>query len=66
MKITINGNEHKLTDQISLTELLEDFALDPAKVAIERNMEIVPSSHFESTFVENEDKIEIVYFIGGG
>ena len=36
------------------------------KLAIERNLEIVPKSKFAMTIIEEGDKLEIVHFIGGG
>ena len=40
--------------------------IDPTKVAVERNMEIVPKSQFGHQAIENNDNLEIVHFIGGG
>jgi len=48
---------------MALTELL---ALDPRKVAVERNLEIVPKSQYQDTALADGDQIEIVQFVGGG
>ena len=40
--------------------------IDPTKVAVERNLEIVPKSQFDRQNIENNDTLEIVHFIGGG
>ena len=50
----------------SLSGLLALLELDARKVAIERNLEIVPRSLFPATALADGDRIEIVHFIGGG
>ena len=51
---------------MSVHELLSSLGMDPAKIAVERNLEIVPRSTYGSTPVVDGDRIEIVHFIGGG
>jgi thiamine biosynthesis protein ThiS len=46
--------------------MLRELGLDPTKVAVERNREIVPRSTFGETAVEDGDVFEIVHFVGGG
>ena len=46
--------------------LLTELGLDPAKIAVERNLEIVPRSQYGAVMVGEGDKLEIVHFIGGG
>jgi thiamine biosynthesis protein ThiS len=50
----------------NLSGLLSLLDLDARKVAIERNLEIVPRSLFAATALADGDRIEIVHFIGGG
>ena len=64
--LSINGDSHRLEKVMTLTELLISLDLDPKKVAVERNLEIVPKSQFDSQPIENNDNLEIVHFIGGG
>ncbi len=66
MVITLNGEEYSLNEAISLEQLLYKLQIDPNKVAIERNLEIVPAQNFNTTVVTQGDNIEIVQFIGGG
>lgn len=66
MQITLNGEPKDLTTAINVHGLLGDLGIDPKKVAVERNLEIVPKSQFETTMVEEGDRFEIVHFIGGG
>jgi thiazole synthase len=66
MKITLNGEEIQLDRQVNISKLLERFSLDKRKIAVERNLEIVPQSSFEEVEVNEGDNIEIIHFIGGG
>jgi thiazole synthase len=64
--VTINGETRQLETPVSVDALLTGMGLDPAKIAVERNLEIVPRSQYGQTAVEDGDRIEIVQFIGGG
>ncbi|MEK9673135.1 MAG: sulfur carrier protein ThiS [Rhodospirillaceae bacterium] len=66
MQIQINGESRELDTPMSVHDLLLRIGLDPAKVAVERNLEIVPKSGYGQTGLEEGDKLEIVHFIGGG
>lgn len=66
MTLTINGEERRLEGPSSLAELVASLGLDPRKVAVERNLEIVPRSAYGETALCDGDRIEIVHFIGGG
>jgi thiazole synthase len=64
--ITLNGESRTLQSQISVRDLLLSLNLDPAKIAVEKNLEIVPRSQYASVMAGEGDKFEIVHFIGGG
>ena len=64
--VTINGELRHLNGALSLSDLLSALGQDPAKVAVERNLEIVPRSRYGDVTVADGDKLEIVHFIGGG
>lgn len=66
MDITINGEEKRLEAALTLEGLLKTLDLEPRKIAIERNREIVPKSLYGETALADGDKIEIVQFVGGG
>ena len=66
MRLTINGEPQNFDAKLSVFELLGRIGLDPAKVAVERNLEIVPKSTYADTPLDDGDKLEIVHFIGGG
>lgn len=65
MHIQVNGESRQVT-ATTLTGLVEELGLDPRKVAIERNLEIVPKSLHTTTGLTDGDRIEIVQFVGGG
>ncbi len=66
VEITLNGETRRLDGPLSVRGLLESLGLDPAKIAVERNLEIVPRSSYDQVAVGQGDKFEIVHFIGGG
>lgn len=66
MRITVNGKETFAEGGTSVQELLVQMRLDSRKIAVERNLEIVAKSAYQSTMLEDGDQLEIVHFIGGG
>lgn len=66
IQVTINGEPRELPSAMTLSGLLADLGLDGTKVALERNLEIVPKSSYGEVNVEAGDRLEIVHFIGGG
>ncbi|MBF0391378.1 MAG: sulfur carrier protein ThiS [Alphaproteobacteria bacterium] len=66
MRVTINGEERSFQAQHTVASLLGELGLDPAKVAVERNLEIVPRSTYGEIPVAEGDRLEVVHFIGGG
>ncbi len=66
MTVTINGEPRQFEGSVSVAALLAGMGLDPAKIAVERNLEIVSRSQYGATLVGNGDRLEIVQFIGGG
>ncbi|WP_439814452.1 sulfur carrier protein ThiS [Zavarzinia sp. CC-PAN008] len=66
LSLAINGEAHRLPGPLSVAGLIAHLDLDPAKVAIERNLEVVPRSQWAVTPLADGDRLEIVHFIGGG
>jgi thiamine biosynthesis protein ThiS len=66
MKLKINGEEREIADGLTLTALLEDLKIRPARVVIERNREIVAREAYGVTRLADGDTLEIVHFVGGG
>jgi len=66
IKITVNG-EYKNIDSVkTISKLLNDLNIDSRKIAVEVNLEIIPKSAYDDTLIKENDKLEIVAFIGGG
>jgi thiazole synthase len=66
LRLTLNGESREFPSPLTVEGLLKSLALDPAKVAVERNLEIVPRSTYASVGLAAGDRLEIVHFIGGG
>jgi thiazole synthase len=66
LQVTVNGESRSFEKALSVRALLAALGQDPAKVAVERNLEIVPRSQYDAVMVGEGDKFEIVHFIGGG
>lgn len=66
MRLTVNGEERTFQALPDVAALVAALGLDGRKVAVERNLEIVPRSAYGSTALADGDRIEIVHFIGGG
>lgn len=65
MTITVNGKVKELTTPLTVEELLASLELDAARVAVERNRDILPKSRFAATTLNDGDRLEIVQFVGG-
>jgi thiamine biosynthesis protein ThiS len=66
LSVRVNGEPRRVPGPISIAEMLGELGLDPRKVAVERNLEIVPRSSLSEVCVEDGDAFEIVHFVGGG
>ena len=65
MRIQVNGDTREVAAQTVLA-LVEELGFDVRKVAVERNLAIVPRSLHAETALEDGDRIELVQFVGGG
>ena len=66
MKVYVNGEPQEFSGEPSLMELVEQLELPVTRIAIELNREVVRRGEWGSTMLKDEDKIEIVHFVGGG
>ncbi|WP_431303818.1 sulfur carrier protein ThiS [Sediminicoccus sp. BL-A-41-H5] len=66
LKLTVNGEARRVPQGLTVAGLLTEIGLAERKVAVERNLEIVPRSQHATTALAEGDAIEIVHFIGGG
>ena len=64
--ITLNGEHKRVPAGLSIAGLAESLGLVPEKLAVERNLEVVPRSTLGEVQVEDGDELEIVHFVGGG
>ncbi|WP_416463368.1 sulfur carrier protein ThiS [Sphingomonas sp. VDB2] len=66
ISIHINGEHRRIRDGLTLAQLASELGFVPEKVAVERNLEVVPRSTLAQVMVEDGDELEIVHFVGGG
>ncbi len=66
ISIVVNGETRSAAPGATVTQLLETLGIHGGRVAIERNLQIVPRSAWNETFVADGDRYEIVQFVGGG
>ena len=66
LSVTVNGEPRRVSAGSSIATMLRALDIDPARVAVERNLAIVPKSTLEQVAVEDGDLFEIVHFVGGG
>ena len=66
VSIRVNGEHRRVAAGLTLAQLAADLGLVPEKVAVERNLEVVPRSTLGQVMVEDGDELEIVHFVGGG
>jgi thiazole synthase len=66
VSITVNGQHKRVADGLTIADLAAELGLVPEKVAVERNLEVVPRSTLAQVKVEDGDDYEIVHFVGGG
>ena len=66
MEITLNGDRVELEAPMSVSALLAKLEIDPRRVAVEHNLEILKRQRFTDVVVNAGDRIEIVNFVGGG
>jgi thiamine biosynthesis protein ThiS len=66
VKLTLNGEIHTLPDDLTITGLIAHLGLPNKKIAVERNLEVVPKSTFGDVKLSEGDRLEIIHFIGGG
>lgn len=66
MQITVNGTSQQVAVGTTISRLLETLRLDPQRVAVERNLEVVAKDDFADTILADGDSLEIVQFVGGG
>ena len=66
MRIMINGQWQEHPDTLGVSKLLEQLSMDPRRVAIELNRQILPRARYGQTALKDADQLEIVTLVGGG
>lgn len=66
IEITVNGEQREANPGSTVTDLLQEMGLDPGRVAIERNSQILSRPEWQKTGIQPGDRYEIVQFVGGG
>ena len=66
ISITVNGEPQRATSGATVTQLLESLGIRGGRVAIERNLQILPRAAWPQTLIIDGDRYEIVQFVGGG
>ena len=66
VQVRINGEHRRVNEGISIAEMVSELGFDPIRVAVERNLEVVPRSTLREVTVQDGDDFEIVRFVGGG
>ena len=66
MLIQVNGRPREAEDSLNLRDLIASLDLKPEQIAIELNHTVIRRMHWQSTILREDDKVEIVHFVGGG
>jgi thiazole synthase len=66
LAISVNGEERRVPAGLSIAAMLAELGLDPQRVAVERNLDVVPRPSLGEIQVEDGDRYEVVHFVGGG
>ncbi len=66
MRIIVNGEEREAAEQTTISTVVEQLALQPERLAVERNREVVRRAEWPRTVLAEGDKLEIIHFVGGG
>ena len=64
--LLLNGERREVADGVSLAQLIETLGLAPERIAIELNQSVVRRAEWAGTKLKENDRIEIVHFVGGG
>ena len=64
--VTVNGTSRSVPARCTVAHLLQLLEADPSRVAVERNTEVVPRRTWETTLLDDGDRLEVVTFVGGG
>jgi thiamine biosynthesis protein ThiS len=66
VKIRLNGDPFEIAGPLTISALLAELKIDPRRVAVEHNLDIIKRARYDTTTINEGDSVEIVNFVGGG
>ena len=66
IRVTVNGAERRVPSGSSVADLIRLLEIDGARVAVERNLDVVPRATWSGAQLADGDRVEVVTFVGGG
>jgi thiamine biosynthesis protein ThiS len=66
LEITVNGESRQIREGTTIAGLLEDLGFGDARVAVERNRDVIPRDRHSEVELLDGDQLEVVTFVGGG
>ncbi len=66
MQIILNGEKKDVPDDLTIIGLLRHLKIQPQRVAVELNLDIIKKDKYTATIIKNGDRLEVVSFMGGG
>ena len=66
LRVQVNGEIRSVADQSTLSDLVDELSLAPARIAVELNGEVVLRNNWSETVLSEGDRLEVVHFVGGG
>ena len=66
MRVYVNGEAREVSGTPSLADLITQLDLPAARIAVELNREVVRRGEWTDTMLHDDDRIEVVHFVGGG
>jgi thiamine biosynthesis protein ThiS len=66
MTVVINGERREIPDGLTVAAMIEHLGMPLERVALERNLDILSRTLWKETCVQENDRFEIVHFVGGG
>ena len=66
VRVYVNGEAREFSSPLSLDQLITELDLPPARIAVELNRAVVRRNEWSTTELRDDDRIEIVHFVGGG
>ena len=66
VRIQVNGETREFSQGLTIDSLISTLGLEPTRVAIELNHNVVRRNDWQATLLRDEDRVEIVHFVGGG